>query len=577
MSKVQSQSDSRARRNDIQQPHAAGGARIDAEIRGAREDESDSYQQFFTTLRRRKGVMLLVLLIALALAAAYSFLRDPAYESSADVLITGSAVTSALSDFPGLSSPDEPDRNAKTQAKLARLPLVASAVIKAAPLFETPEVFLNRSGVSVEPNADILRFTVEDPDPDQARRLVTIYAREFAAYRNALDVQAIRATRSNLQRALERLAAEGKEDSAVYTELRKSVEQLNAAEVLQGSAALLVQPGVSSEKVRPRTKRNLLIALMLGLLAGIGVGLMLERLDNRVRTPEEVERALRLPVIGELSLPPKVSGPVDVTMLSDPHGSYAEGIRKLRVNLEFLNLDRRARVIMVTSASGGEGKSTVAADLAVALARAGSNVVLCDLDSRVPSVGERFGLGDRRGLAEVVTSVESVEGALVNVPLHGGPVRFAHTDVFSLRSQSHTDDLLTVPGRAAVRKGRLDVLPFGRQRPPNPGDFVGTAAVRETVARLANSYEFVVIDTPPLLPVSDALTIGEYVDAALIVCRLRETRLPTLRRLHRLIAAFPAHVFGLVVTDAPETVSYGPSYYAQGASLSGATQGSRAY
>jgi Mrp family chromosome partitioning ATPase len=262
-------------------------------------------------------------------------------------------------------------------------------------------------------------------------------------------------------------------------------------------------------------------------------------------------------------------------MVEFPYGPYAEGVRKLRSNVEFANIEAAARTIMVTSAVGGEGKTTTASDLAVAFARSGKKVALVDLDSRAPAIDRAFGLGGARGLVEVVFGLEALGQALCTVelasPTRSDPTSFGRRDAARLSAAGdgqHREDLAAVSVTTGSQRGQLHVLPFGRRKPPNPGDFVGSSAVRQLIAELEESHDIVIVDTPPMVPVSDALTVGEYVDAALVVCGLETTRKHLLRTVRKLASVFPARVLGLVVTGVPETEGYGP-YYVPAPSVEG--------
>lgn len=528
----------------------------------------DGVREFIDVLRRRKLALLLPIILTPLIALGHSSIQDPVFASPADVLVTNGSVASALGDLPGLSTPDDPARNAKTQVALARLPRVAQGVIDTAPLSETTDEFLARSSVSVPPDADIVRFTVQDADGEQAARLATLYARQFTAYRNSLDLEAIRVTRAKIQRSLAKLAASGGRGSQLERALRDSIRQLDAAEAVQGSASIVVQPAVTSAQIAPQPKRDFILALALGLFLGVGLAFLVERLDTRVRTTEEVEAIMKLPVLGEIPTPPELpqSKRTSVVMLEFPYGSYAEEIRKLRANVEFANLDLGARTIMVTSALAGEGKTTTAADLAVALARSGSRVAFCDLDSRSPAVGTAFGLVNQRGLVEVAFGLETLQSVLVSFDpgMSTGARSGSRAAAASLIPSGGADDhIISRDDAPKAPAGRLHVLPFGRMRPPSPADFVGSSTVRHIVAELANGYDMVIVDAPPVVPVSDALTITEYVDAAIIVSRVTSSTRPTLRSLRKLLANFRTSVLGLVVTGVPEGDGYGP-YFVKG-------------
>ena len=255
------------------------------------------------------------------------------------------------------------------------------------------------------------------PIPTRHRGLRRSTRVSSPTYRNSLDLEAIRATQQTTVRALARLAAAGGRGTPLYADLRQTLRQLEAAEAVQGTAAIFVQPAVSAFKVRPTPFRDVVLGLALGIMLGVGLAFLVDRLDTRVRSPEAAEAILALPLLGELSQPPDLpeKAKTRVAMVEFPYGHYAEGVRKLRSNVEFANLDIGARVIMVTSSVVGEGKTTVASDLAVALARSGRSVALCDLDPRAPSIHRAFALGDRRGLVEVAFGLHTLEEALVPI------------------------------------------------------------------------------------------------------------------------------------------------------------------
>jgi Mrp family chromosome partitioning ATPase len=286
---------------------------------------------------------------------------------------------------------------------------------------------------------------------------------------------------------------------------------------------------------------------------------LIERLDTRVRTPERVESIIGLPAIGELPKPPDLSRlRRRVAMLEVPHGPYAESVRKLRANLEFASIDGELRALMVTSPVPGDGKTTVAADLAVAFARSGRTVALCDLDARVPSLGRALGLEGRRGLVDIVLGSESLERALIPISLAAAASQTPVAVSASVEAKDPLDDLLVGGSRAAYGDvGQLHFLPFGSRRPRDPGDFVSSESVRRAIARLRETHDVVIVDTAPLLPVSDARVVSEYVDSAVIVCGLRKSSKPDLRKVRRLVSVLPTHVYGVVVTGVPAAPGYG--------------------
>jgi Mrp family chromosome partitioning ATPase len=223
-------------------------------------------------------------------------------------------------------------------------------------------------------------------------------------------------------------------------------------------------------------------------------------------------------------------------MLADPNGVSAESFRMLRTNLEFASLGRQPRVIMITSALDGEGKSTTSANLAIALARAGKHVVLADLDLRQAMLHRFFDVSqDSPGLTDVVLGHVTLTEALRPVPLTNN-ARKASEDVVE-----------TTNGRGpTLAQGALELLVAGLL-PPNPGEFVGSDAVRRLVGELRERADLVVVDTPPVLHVGDPMIIAGFVDATLIVVNRAGARRPVLAELMRVVSRSPAEPLGFVV------------------------------
>jgi capsular exopolysaccharide synthesis family protein len=215
-------------------------------------------------------------------------------------------------------------------------------------------------------------------------------------------------------------------------------------------------------------------------------------------------------------------------MIAEPRDPRAESFRMLATNLEFATLDGDVRSILVASSVEGEGKSTTAANLAVTMARAGRRVALVDLDLRRPYLHRFFGLGGRAGVTNVALGDAHLEEALAWVDL---------------------GDAL----------GDLHVLTTG-PLPPDPGEFVGTHQLREILMRLREEFDAVVVDSPPLLHVGDAMRLSAHVDGVLIVTQLNLVRRRMLGELRQLLDAIPARKLGFVVTGAQREESTGYAY-----------------
>lgn len=260
----------------------------------------------------------------------------------------------------------------------------------------------------------------------------------------------------------------------------------------------------------PRVARNLGVAGILGLLLGLGVALLWHVLDTKVRSEADVRALTDSPVLGVIGYDEKV--PSHPVFLRDaPMSGAAEAVRRLRTNLQFTDLGDRPRSIVISSSIPGEGKTTTALNLSVSLADAGSRVILVDADLRRPSVADCLGLEGRVGLTTVLIGRAEV------------------ADVVQPWQDS-----------------TLDVLPSGRI-PPNPSELLGSKAMERLLALLTKSYDVVIMDSPPLLPVTDAAVLSNLAGGSLLVVGADRIHRPQLVEAIDTLAAAGAHVHGVVL------------------------------
>jgi len=289
--------------------------------------------------------------------------------------------------------------------------------------------------------------------------------------------------------------------------------------------------------------RSGILALVLGLVLGVGVAFLLEYLDDSVRSKEDLERAtVPLPVIGII---PGTSSDAPATItLREPSSGAAESYRSLRTAVQFMGVEQRVQVIQVTSSIAAEGKSTTVSNLGVAFASSGLRVAIVDFDLRRPVQHEVFGFDNATGFTSVLLGRAELASALHGVT--GTP-------------------------------GALAVLTSGPV-PPNPAELLGTDRVADLIGELRAQFDVVVIDTPPVLPVTDALVVSRSADALLLVAT---AGLTTGRQLHRaaeILRQIDAPVIGTVLNRAGVAGGYGYGYgYARYGAASGTSEnGSRA-
>jgi succinoglycan biosynthesis transport protein ExoP len=520
-----------------------------AEPRG----DSRTLQDYVSVLRRRKWVIILALMVVPAVAVVFSLRQSPLYASSAQVLMSNQDLAGALTNTQSTSA-SLPDREAQTQADIAHTPTVAAKVIADLKLKDkTPEELLKWTSVVPSLASDVIAFHATDPDPELAKKIATQFAVTFTKVRSELDTASLKKARAEVSSRLEDLRATGEDKTAYFRSLQDKEQQLATLEALQTSNATLLRAADKADKVRPKPSRNGGFGVVLGLVLGIGLAFLLDALDTRVRTAEEIREKLGLPMLARLPEPPRdLRGDNRLAMIAEPHSVYAESFRILATNLDFVNLEWGARSIMVTSSVQSEGKSTTIANLAVALARSGRRVGLVDLDLRRPYIDRFFKLEERPGLTHVALGRVTLDEALVTF-----------TDI-DAGDADETDDF-ALPGHRPVRgeaphaPGSLTVLTSGAL-PPNPGEFVSSRALGEILDDLRDRVDILLIDTPPLLQVGDAMTLSAKVDAMIVVTRFSLIRRPMLAELHRVLETCPAGKLGFVLTGAEAEEGYGYGY-----------------
>ena len=477
-----------------------------------------SLLDYLSVLGRRKLLFLLIVVLVPAAAIAASLNQAPTYRASAEVLLD-------LQD-PGAAYVD-PQRVAETRAQLARVPAVVDPVLDAVPSAGLDRgEFLESSTVSATLGSDILTFSVESSDPRLAMRLATEYANAFTEYQRQRDAATVENELKEVQQQLAELEASGEAGSQTYVALQRREEAVAALAAAQTPSAQVVHPAGEAPKVGPRTLRDGLLALCLGLLLALVVVFLADALDTRVRSVDAVRETLGLRLLGRLAKPPAhLRQRNDLVMLADPTSREAEQFRALRWSLDLANAEHGAQTIMITSAVDAEGKSTTVANLAVALARAGSRVVLIDADLSHPQLHRLFNLDQR-------------------------PVQ-ARQRIGLTQDSSGADDLRGEMGHT----GSLELIPAGSTL--HDSDELGfDRAVRRMIQRARGHADIVLVDSPPVLS-ANAIALSAHVDAIVVVVRLKALRMSALEDLGWMLEASPAIKLGFVATGDDTSESYG--------------------
>jgi succinoglycan biosynthesis transport protein ExoP len=506
-----------------------------------------SLADYLAILRQRWWMVAIPLVIAPVGAYIVAKTERSVYEASSTVYINRTPATATATGIYDQSAATDPVRFFQTQADLARQPELLDQAAKVAG-GTTGGDLAGSSSVSPSANADLLIFSVTSSDPAAAVLLANTYAQEFTKFQPEQNRSSLNTALTQVRSRMATLRANGvSQRSPVYADLLSRESQIATALVLQaGTAPRVVQPAGGASQIRPRPKRSALLGLALGAILGIGLAFLRDALDKKTRSDDEIHEILRLPLLGRLAPPASSLRQGDqLVMLEDPNSPQAEQIRKLRTNLEFVNLEREHRTIMITSSVEQEGKSTTAANLAVALVRSGRRVALIDLDLRRPYLHRFFRVASFPGVTEVVAGHADLSEALK-------PISIPDYDGVAAPSRSSQNG-------AAQTKPLLGLLPAGTL-PPNPGELIGSQAVSRLIEQLKADWDLVLIDAPPMSVVGDALTLSARVDAVIVMTRLGTVDAEMLRELDRLLETSPAETLGFVVSGAKVGPTYGYGY-----------------
>lgn len=290
-------------------------------------------------------------------------------------------------------------------------------------------------------------------------------------------------------------------------------------------ATVVRVPTVPSSPVTPRVPLNLALGLLVGLAVGVAAAVLRTRLDTSVKTEADVRALTGAAVLGGIAFDPDAEAH-PLVVQSGVHNVRAEAFRQLRTNLQFVGLADEHRSVVVTSSLPGEGKSTTTANLALTLAAAGSRVALVEADLRRPKVAEYLGLEGAVGLTDVLIGTTTL------------------------------DDVLQPWGG----EGKLQVLACGTI-PPNPSELLGSDRMRRVLTQLSTRFDHVLVDAPPLLPVTDAAVLSRLVGGVVVVVGSGRVHREALRRALASLAAVDARVLGTVVNRLPRR---GPDAYGYG-------------
>jgi polysaccharide biosynthesis transport protein len=517
----------------------------------------------YLRLARRYLIVLLVVPILLGAAGLLSARSEAkVYRSTAEVLLRPNDPNERGGTSGGTGTEIlNADRIVQAQANIARGPNVRKAAAEKLGSVTDKEL---QKVLVVTPaaNSNILSISADDVDPNRAALLANAVAAAYIENRRLSAVAGLASVITDLDEKISELQRQ-------ISELAKSPDDLSKAAQLdtaraqsqslserrllvavdknlkKGEAELIASAAPGDQPISPRPARSATLAAVLGLVAVVGAMLLKDRLDTRLRSREDAEETSGLATLAEVPFDRSADkGVTRVAAEEEPDGLVAESIRSLRVSLRFLGLEEPVKVILVTSALPGDGKSTVSANLGYSFAESGARTLLVSADLRNPQLDKLSASSADRGLVELFGEMASAREQGRN-----SRVRSERVLIGSAAIEHYCQN--DVPN--------LWVLAAG-QRVANPVEILGSAVAKEFFDRAAQDFDVVIIDSPPVLAVADAVVLSQFVDGVIVVTSIRKTQRPALGRAVEVLRNGQANLLGLVLNRVGGTGSYGYGY-----------------
>lgn len=443
---------------------------------------------YLRVLRRNWILITAVTMAGLLIGGAGSVLTKPTYtaETQLFVAIQSSGSVQELQQGNTFSQ-----ARVQSYVKTVDSPIVLQPVIESLGLSTTAEKLAGHVTANTDANTVLINVTASDSSPVQAAAIAQAVATSLIS---AID----------------------------------SLEKPKAGGTSPVSLSVIKPATAPTSPSAPSTRLNLMLGLFLGLGAGIGLAILRTTFDNRIRGEADLRNVTTAPLLGGISFDSDATRKPLLTQAA-PQSPRAESFRQLRTNLQFANVSGHANSVLVTSSLPGEGKSTTATNLAIALAQAGQTVCLVDADLRRPMVNEYLGLDRSAGLTT------------------------------ALVGDADINDLLLPWG-----EDNLFVLASG-QIPPNPSELLGSHSMKQLIERLEQTFDTVVIDAPPLLPVTDAAVLSQHVGGVVVVVGVQKLRTHDLGKSLGALEMVGSNLLGVVLNRLPikGPDAYAYSYYSR--------------
>lgn len=444
------------------------------------------FRENLRLLLKRKWVVIAPFVVAVGVAAVLTARTPPTYEAAA-TLFVGQRQISAAELTEGVAATQLSQQLVRSYAQVVTSRSIAEAALRRVNLPTTPAAVSAGLRVGQVADTQVIRLAFRSTDPSLAQQTVNAVAEAFV------------------------------EESRRFEGSTRAEEPAVKVSIIDRALA----PGAP---VAPNPTQNMLLAGIFGLVAGVGLAFLFDRLDVTVKSKEEIDRTLGVPTLA--TIPEIQIRREELYLEGDNQSVFAETFRKLRTAIQLYGTDDETRVILVSSPRAREGKSTTAINLAAVYAYSGSRTILVEADMRRPKLHEHFANTDLNGFTMALLGRISLERAILST---------------------------SIPNLSCIPAGAI---------PPNPAELLSSRQMKAILDDLRLRFDVVVIDAPPLLPVADATTLAPRVDGVLVVGRVKQTRRDELKESVELIRAVNGRVLGIALNAVPMDLSGSDySYY----------------
>ena len=488
-------------------------------------------------IRRALPITLALVVLGAIAVNVIRQLEGPRYEASARVVLATTDLGTSLTG----TQPTyvDPQRTIDTALALARSPELYDRAAGDGEELGNAASLRASTSVSGGEETDVIAFTARRDTPEASVETVNAVADEYIAWRSEISGDAVGRAIEQLEDQLDAPAGGTAVPRTERRELRDQLDRLRLLQTLNSGGATVIERATSATKTSPRPIRDTLYGAALGLVLGLLLAGIREAFNTRIRSEADVEDALGRPVLAAIQTLPKR---VDLVTIGRHESRWGDTYALLAANIMQIRGKANRTVIAVTSSIAGEGKTTTAANLAIAMAQRGQRVVLVDFDLRKPSLGRIFRIpADSPGVVQVVEGRADLERAVWSVPLNGtGPP--AGRAVAS--GNGHGD-----VGTLGKAEGWLRVIGAGGNE--RGARIARSDRVAEFLDELAADGNVVILDTPPALATVEMAELSRSVDMVVTVVRYGKVTRRSLLALSRQAETWQTDIVGAVITDAP--------------------------